>query len=401
VRIYSASREEGLRARALLRDWAAEGFLTGPQYERLDKETISDLRTTNIYLRLVLFLFTLISIGGAAALFFELFLSHPSDQTTGGFLLIFAAACYAAAEFAASKIRLYRFGIEEALAACAVGFLCVGVLLAFFGDRSYSGLHQSQAFVIAIGAGSSLWIWRRFGYSYALLAAMVFVVFLPGCWTLSQSAERGVIGSFYAVGVAGIAAMRSHHSFDYLEDHYSLAEALLWLGIYLALNLRILSLIPRPLWWAISPPVPQFPKPFYWTTWVLIWCLPVMVLVRGIRLKDRFIIAIGGVIAVLTLVSNKPYLGWPRHTWDPMILGVVLSVVALFIRRWLSSGPNGIRHGFTAARISARDRQLANAASAALGLVSPHAVTAGQQTPRQEVHFEGGRSGGGGASGRY
>jgi uncharacterized membrane protein YgcG len=134
---------------------------------------------------------------------------------------------------------------------------------------------------------------------------------------------------------------------------------------------------------------------------VLIWCLPLVVLVRGIRLKDRFVIATGGIIVVLTLVSNKPYLGWPRHTWDPMILGVVLTAVALLLRRWLSSGPREIRYGFTAARISARDRQLANAASAALGLVSAHAVTAGQNAPKQEVHFEGGRSGGGGASGSY
>ena len=66
MRIYSASSEETLRARKLLKDWAGEGFLTEAQYQRLEQETVSDLRTTNIFLRLVLFLFTLIIVGAAA-----------------------------------------------------------------------------------------------------------------------------------------------------------------------------------------------------------------------------------------------------------------------------------------------------------------------------------------------
>ena len=67
VRLYSASSEETLRARKLLKDWAGEGFLTKAQYQLLEQETVSELRTTNIFLRLVLFLFTLIIVGAAVA----------------------------------------------------------------------------------------------------------------------------------------------------------------------------------------------------------------------------------------------------------------------------------------------------------------------------------------------
>ena len=82
MRLYSASSEETLRARQLLTDWAGEGFLTQEQYQRLEKETVSDLRTTNIFLRLVLFLFTLISVGAAVALFFAV--TGASEQTKIG-----------------------------------------------------------------------------------------------------------------------------------------------------------------------------------------------------------------------------------------------------------------------------------------------------------------------------
>ena len=134
---------------------------------------------------------------------------------------------------------------------------------------------------------------------------------------------------------------------------------------------------------------------------MLIWCLPPIVLARGIRQKDRFVMAVGAIVAILTFVSNKPYLGWPRHTWDPMLLGILLTGVALFIRRWLARGPGGIRHGFTAERLSGKDKHWMNVGSAALGLVSPQSITPAPQPSSPDFRFGGGHSGGGGASSKF
>ncbi len=394
MRLCTASSEETLRARNLLTDWTDGGFLTKAQYQRLQQDTVSDLRTANIFLRLVLFLFTLISVAAAAALFWVVFLSQTSEQTDGIFSLIFAAACYAAAELAISRLRLYRFGIEEALAVCSVIFLCVGIWASFF-----SGNSPKQFLVPAAGALFSLWIWHRFGLWYAFLAAMVFALFLPGYWTSSHSAHHVIVAAFYAMGLIGVVAVRSRHRFGYLDDAYSLAEAFLWLGIYLAINLKLSSLnLPSQWWSGGTRAASEFARPFYWTTWVLIWCLPPVVLARGLRQKDRFVIAVGAMVAILTFVSNKPYLGWPRHTWDPMLLGILLTGVALFIPRWLARGPTGIRHGFTAARLSGKDKRWMTPGSALLGLLSPQSITPSPQTSNSDFHFGGGSSGGGGAS---
>ncbi len=397
MRLYSASSEETLRARKLLRDWVGEGFVTKEQYQLLEQETVSELRTTNIFLRLVLFLFTSISVGAAFGLFFKVFLTGPSDQTLGVFCLIFAAACYAAAEAAVSQARLYRYGIEEALAVCSVGFLCLGLQFALFTDSSS---RKPESLVPAAGAVFSLWIWRRFGRSYAFLAAMIFVIFLPGYWTSSHTAQHLIIAAFYAAGLVAVSSVRSRHRFDYLDEGYSLVEALLWLGIYLAINLKLLSL-DLPAQWSIGIPDTSelFPRPFYWGTWVMIWCLPPIVLARGIHQKDRFVIAVGAIVAVLTLISNKPYLRWPRHTWDPMLLGILLTGVAVLLRRWLARGPGGIRHGFTAARLSEKDKDWINVGSAVTGLLSPQPPAPQPSSP--DFHFGGGQTGGGGAGGDF
>ena len=399
MRLYSASSGEALRARNLLKDWAGEGFLTEAQYQGMEQETVCDLRRTNIFLRLVLFLFTLILVGAAAGLFFVVFLPRPSEQTTGVVLLIFAALSYAAAEFAVSQARLYRYGIEEALAVCSVGFLCAGMQFALFGGSPYSGAPRgTECLVPAAGAILSLWIWHRFGLSYAFLAAMIFVVFLPGYWTSSHAAQHLLIAAFYVTALASVAAVRFRHRFDYLNDDYSLVEAFLWLGIYLAINLQVSSLSLLALWRVGAGAATEFSRPFYWATWVLIWCLPPAVLARGVRRKDRFVIAAGAIAAILTLVSNKPYLGWPRHTWDPMLLGALLIGVALFIRSWLAGGPGGIRHGFTAERLSGKDKRWMNAGATAFSLLSHHSITPEPQTSSPDVRFGGGDSGGGGAS---
>jgi hypothetical protein len=400
VRLYSASSEETLLAGKLLTDWAGEGFITKQQYQLLKQETVSEFRTTNIFLRLVLFLFTLISVGAAVGLFFEVFLSRPSDQTSGVFFLIFAAVCYAAAEVAVSQGRLYRYGIEEALAVCSVGFLCAGMQFTLFNGIHYSPKSDTAQFLVpAAGAVFSLWIWRRFGLTYAFLAAMIFVVFLPGDWTSSHSAQHLLVAAFYTIGLAGVAAVRSRHRFDYLDEAYSLVEALLWLGVYLALNLRLSSLnLFEQWWWSGIHATSEFPRPLYWATWVLIWCLPPIVVARGVRQKDRPVIAVGAIVAILTLISNKSYLGWPRHTWDPMLLGIWLTGVAVFLRRWLVRGPGGIRHGFTAERLSGKDKRWMNMGSTGFGLLSPHSITPAAQTSSPDFRFGGGQSGGGGAS---
>ncbi len=90
----------------------------------------------------------------------------------------------------------------------------------------------------AAGAIFSLWIWRRFGLWYAFVGAMVFAIFLPGYWTSSHAAQHVIVAAFYATGLIALTAVRSRHRLDYLDEDYSLVEAFLWLGIYLAINLQ-------------------------------------------------------------------------------------------------------------------------------------------------------------------
>ncbi len=405
MRAYAEQDEENLRARKLLNEWKNENLLSEAQYQQLQRDTPTELRTTNIFLRLVLLFFTLLAIGTAVALFFELMGVRTSGSSAGFISTIFAGLSYFAAETVVSRTQWYRHGVEEAFAIASVVLLCMGIEFIFFSGHTLRSEQQNALLVCVAGALSSLWIWYRFGLPYAFPAAMIFGAIALEQLTQSHAVQRCVLVVLYAGGLAGVAAVVSRHRFDYLRQRYSLAEAFLWLGIYLTLNLKLSDIsTPAHLLSGTTIRNTHFSAPFYWTTWVLLWCLPPLILARAFRGKDRFVLAVGMLAAVLTLLTNKPYLGWQRHTWDPMLLGVALLAVAVFLLRWLARGPGGVRHGFTAASMSAKDKHLLGIASSVLGFVSPHSLTPASQPQASNAEFDsgfGGSSGGAGASGEF
>jgi hypothetical protein len=101
-------------------------------------------------------------------------------------------------------------------------------------------------------------------------------------------------------------------------------------------------------------------------------------------------------MALATLATNKPYLGWEQHTWDPVLLGVFLIATAMGVRRWLSRGSGGHRSGFTPQPlVVSADRQALDA----LGMVAIAAQPMVPRMPNEAPTVEpgrGGRSGGGG-----
>ena len=157
------------------------------------------------------------------------------------------------------------------------------------------------------------------------------------------------------------------------RGEYSLAEAFLWLGIYLAINLKLSPLNFHGLWVLVGRQLCATINKV-----VLLDNLGADLVPAARRTRPRdsarktassWRWARSSLF--LTFVSNKPYLGWPRHTWDPMLLGILLTGVAFFLRRWLARGPGGVRDGFTAARLSGKDKQWMGVGSTVAGLLSP------------------------------
>jgi lysylphosphatidylglycerol synthetase-like protein (DUF2156 family) len=106
------------------------------------------------------------------------------------------------------------------------------------------------------------------------------------------------------------------------------------------------------------------------------------------------------ILFILALSTNKDYLGFRHYAWDPILLGVAMIAVAVAVTRWLDAGEQGMRNGFTA-------RSLVKPEDHGIGLQDMGAAAlpgmAGVPQPQAQADrpYEGGQSGGGGASGNF
>ncbi|MDP2318861.1 MAG: hypothetical protein Q8O42_05920 [Acidobacteriota bacterium] len=192
-------------------------------------------------------------------------------------------------------------------------------------------------------------------------------------------------------GAAAAARMaRAEHGDEYPGDGLMVIEAAAWLGLYVLVNLVLSSGFSRV----------DRGSTFHWITYAAIWVLPVIVLWLAIRGRDRPLLWSGMAMALGTLLSNKEYLGSPRHEWDPMVFGLLLMAIAVGVRRWLAAGEDGMRHGYTASRLVASDRDLTGHLAMVSAAQVNVPVTPSAPAPDPSIGG-GGRSGGGGAGGTF
>jgi hypothetical protein len=391
MRKYTDVEERRVRNRAQVREWVRSGLLSASQAEGLEGELHVDLRRTNIYLRATLAFFTLlivVGLVGVPASAFHIQREMPLAVLTA----VAAILCIIAAEVLVGAFRLYRFGVEEMLAACSVALLSFSA--SQFSEAAI-GHYSDMSFVVAlsVAAAGGLALYLRFGFVWAALGGMCCLAAIPFQINESPATRRAVAAILVGVVFAVTRVQRIRREEEWPGDEYGVLQAAALSGVYLLLNVHV-------FWWDryhffFTQDVSGW---FYWLTWVLTWILPAVGLVLGISKKDRPLITVSLAMSILTLVTNKPYLGWERHTWDPMLLGVLLMAVALALRRWLSRGPDAARYGFTATRIVAEKDPVLSVLSAAPLPIRTHTHAAASPPP---TGFDGGRSGGAGGGGSF
>ena len=379
MRAYSADDEQRLRMQDLVREWTHTGLLEASQGERLGAALHVDLRRTNPFLRAALALFTALIIAAAVGLFvvqFEVTSATAIAVTTA----LAALACLVAAEVLVARYRCYRFGVEESFAVAAV------VLSAVSGAKLMASLPAAPVGAVntglIVGAAGAFGIYRRFGFVYAAVGSMACAAAIPFQFQLGAAWQRTLAAAIVCVAFTAARSGRRRYRDDFPGDEYGAVQAAALIGGYALLNVQL-----TPGWYAVT-------GWYYWFTYAVTWLAPLGALGLGLRSRDRELMDAGLLLLLITLLTNKTYLGWPRQTWDPILLGVVLIGAALGIRRWLSTGPGGERSGFTSEQVREADRAKLSMLGAASVLVQPGgAAPAAAAAPPA---FGGGRSGGAG-----
>lgn len=380
MRVYSRRDEENIRDEAMVKDWIRSGFLNAEQEPLLQAGLTATVRRTNVVLRAVLAVFTVLIIGASVILAMIVLEVHQPAQSA--LLAVFAGICFGIAWLLATQGRFYRCGVEESFAAMAV------LLLAFSLGSSRWEYHTALA--VGASALASFGIYLLFGFRYAIVGAILLAGSVPFGLREDAVVERALSVMILAVILFFARKMQEQHRGEIAGDDWTAGQVTAFGALYIVVNLMISGLGLNSITSGL----------FYWGTYVLTWIVPVWGLWLGIRGRDRFMINAGALAALITLTTNKPYIGWMRQTWDPILLGVLLIGTAIGLRRWLIQGPDRSRRGFTPERILESDNR-ALAAAGAISMVLPHAPAPQGGPEPQKMNPGGGQSGGGGASGSF
>lgn len=382
MRIFTADEEQRAFNHERLRGWRSAGLLSAdktPEAKALAGETPAHASWP---LRVLLFGFGALALGALSALALK-DLQGRADSAFVAWVL--AAGAVAAAEAGIRRLKVRRFGAEEALVAGAV------VLFAYGAERAFSNgarWHFSTAVFSAALALAACAAYLRYGYRLASFGAAVALGAFVGSLEYGEHATRVLLAVLYAVLLAAATFWPDlpHRERSRLE----IVRFFLALSVPLCLNLRLERLAYS---WSQQPVTGAFGL----ATFAAIFLIPLAWLAWGALDRSRTILWAGGVGLLVAQCSIKPYLGIKRNSWDPAVLGLELVVLALALKRWLDAGPDGRRGAYSSEALGDPSPGAAAGLLAAAVAASPSSAPAGPDRPKGG----GGSFGGGGASGGF
>jgi hypothetical protein len=388
VRRYSDTDEVTVELLGRIREWIRSGLLKETQREPLLATLPSDLKRTNIFLRAILFVFGVLITAASVGLVFVTFnLRHEATYAT--VCICSGAVCFGLADILAGKWRLYRFGIEESLASMSVVLAAFGSGVAVSGGPSHYDFHVPIAIGLTVGMISACLVYFRFGYLYSAAAATVCLGLIPFQIGSSEWTQRLTASGLLLLVFLGVRNLWRQHRDEFLAHELSILQAVAFAGTYVALNLHLEGRLAAG----------QVPRPFYWFTYAMTWILPTAGLATALRGRGRPLLMVSIAMWLVSLITNKPYLGYEHQAWDPILFGLLLIFIAVVVRRWLAAGEGGQRYGFSATRILESDRRMVSIVGTASTALHAGTIHAPVTSPKLETG--GGRSGGGGASGEF
>jgi hypothetical protein len=399
ISLYTAEQEERLFIRREARAWARSDLITDEQREIIDSRTDPGLNRTNIFFRILFFLFTSSCVQAVIG-FYAFVVRIRGEIAIACSALAFGSVMVGLAETLVRRKALYRYGIEEALALSGMALACAGIAI-FIGQLDFE-LRLFITTAAMLASAGAFWLYLRFGFHYAAVISVVCACVVPFQLSLPNESERALAAMLLVLILLTSIRAESFETRDFRKERSANLQACLLAGIYLAVNLRLPELgrshfgDPAPFY----QPHAGFPPMFYWATYGLTFLVPALGFYHGLKSRKRIVINVSLIAALLTLATNKDYLGFKHYAWDPAVLGIAMVVAAIVLMRWLANGTQEARNGFTARNLLKPENHGINLAEIGAALL-PGAIQANLPPSSPDRPFAGGQSGGGGASSGY
>lgn len=318
--------------------WHRKGLLDAGQLERIKAAFPENFYKANVWIKVALFLFTLLLNGCATGLTGTFFVGALSESIAGmGLLcLLYGVGYFVVLGFLIRERRLYHSGIDNALLYSAVasvnGGLCL-ILSEVFSDTFWLyGLVCLPALVWSV--------WR---YASRLLTAVLVADWLFTVVALALTGAWGVVLLPFILMAAVIPVyvfvktVQRRESAFYWESCLDLAEIMALVVFYAAGNYFVVregnaapNNLPNSIQIAFAPL-------FYAFT----LGIPAVYLAVGLRQKARLLLNVGLLAAAASVLTFQHYVQPVSWAQFAVLSGAVMLGVAAWLMRSLREPKGG------------------------------------------------------------
>ncbi len=382
IQVYDEEAIRNLQLQEVAKNIFENGGLTPPQYARVQNEFPVELKQSNIFIRLGLFLFTSLCIGFSIGLATLIFSSARLDQGGIGVLsILYGIGLTALNEMFIKTQHWYRQGSDNAFCYASVLCFVVGICLLAHFEQTWVVALLFCVFLTAAAV--------RFGDP--LLALAAFFTLLFTFFDLINSSQITHLASVF-VGVSLSIAVY------FLSDSASKRDDLFyWSDCFMALKIAALFVLYVSInYWFVENsfgslfPKPELVAPFNYVFAFLTACLPIVYLYFGIKNKDRILWTMGSLGIVASILTYRVYHAIMPIEWALTLAGGLVLALAIFLIQYLKNPRNGFVYLNKQSKTSALE-------SLVMNQILQQAATS--STPENGVKFGGGDFDGGGAEG--
>lgn len=344
--------------------------------------------TPNIFIRIGLFILTLIIVGFSCSLFALLFISGSNEQIFGILCILFAATAYITLEWMIREKNHYQSGVDDALLWMSGILFVSGINL--LGDVS-SLYNAALVFIL------SFCFCIRF--ADRLMAVVVIISLLSVVFFITSRIGENTeaVMPFVLMLMSAIIYFIRKKSvgkpeYKYYRQCLSIIEITALLCFYCAGNYFVVREAGISFLHLQLQPLEAIP--FAWLFWIFTCAIPFLYILRGIQTKDIILIRVGVIlIAAIVFTIRYYYAVMPIET--AMLAGGILLLLISYSLSKILEKP--IR-GFTSQPVvNSNAPGLANIEA----IIIAETLSSSNQGQSDGSHFGGGSFGGGGAGSDY
>ena len=379
---------------AAARGWRAAGLIDETAFSAIAADHVATGPRLGPIWRVLVFLCVVVGVSTATTISF---ISFGLREATGVgvLMLILGIALAAITDVVIDRCSFQPTGAEAATSLLAAGYLCaaVFVLLDDLHLKGHEALRLTYPWCAAVFALAA-WRWGfRLYAGAAALCILLLAAQFPGARPI-WIAVATLIAAWATVTCATRQLAPSH------REGVELVRIVALAAIYVAINYYSVDKgFLEELGRIVGAPRHRAGEASLLLAGLGSALFPLAILMWGLRSRDRALIVVGIIAAALSLTTVRFYFH-VAPLWVVLAAsGAALAGTSLLLERWLRSGEDAERFGFTAAPLydeGRRERLLPVVAALSM---APAARIVPEELPGGSG--KGGAFGGGGAAGSF